>query len=64
MPLVLPLQYYVYELLDDGSSETVQSPSAACPFAIVSFSYMDTKATFVEPQEIRYRITADTYALP
>ncbi|PWA28477.1 hypothetical protein CCH79_00016306, partial [Gambusia affinis] len=38
-------QFYIYELLHDGSSETSQSPSAACPFAIVSFSYMDTKAS-------------------
>ncbi|XP_039990013.1 uncharacterized protein tasor2 isoform X2 [Xiphias gladius] len=44
-------QYFVYELLDDGSNETAQSPSAACPFAIVSFSYTDTKATPVAPQE-------------
>ncbi|XP_018540040.1 uncharacterized protein tasor2 isoform X2 [Lates calcarifer] len=44
-------QYYMYELLDDGSSETAQSPSAACPFAIVSFSYTDSKATLVAPQE-------------
>uniref|UniRef100_A0A3Q1J401 Uncharacterized protein n=1 Tax=Anabas testudineus TaxID=64144 RepID=A0A3Q1J401_ANATE len=36
-------QYYMYELLDDGSNETSLSPSAACPFAIVSFSYSDTK---------------------
>ncbi|XP_070763138.1 protein TASOR [Enoplosus armatus] len=44
-------QYYMYELLDDGNNETTQSPSAACPFAVVSFSYTDTKATFVAPQE-------------
>nr|XP_046251192.1 uncharacterized protein tasor2 isoform X2 [Scatophagus argus] len=44
-------QYYMYELLDDGSNETDRSPSAACPFAIVSFSYTDTKATLVAPQE-------------
>uniref|UniRef100_A0A3B5A5S4 Uncharacterized LOC103371967 n=1 Tax=Stegastes partitus TaxID=144197 RepID=A0A3B5A5S4_9TELE len=47
-------QYYMYELLDDGSNRTAQSPSAACPFAIVSFSYTDTKATPVAPQEKRY----------
>uniref|UniRef100_A0A8D3A9B3 DUF3715 domain-containing protein n=1 Tax=Scophthalmus maximus TaxID=52904 RepID=A0A8D3A9B3_SCOMX len=47
-------QYYMYELLDGGSTETDQSPSAACPFAIVSFSYTDTKATLVQPQETRY----------
>ncbi|XP_047452037.1 uncharacterized protein tasor2 isoform X2 [Mugil cephalus] len=44
-------QYYVYELLDDGSNRTAQSPSAACPYAIVSFSYTDTKSTLVVPQE-------------
>ncbi|XP_073328236.1 uncharacterized protein tasor2 [Pagrus major] len=44
-------QYYIYELLNDGSNETVQSPSAAFPFAIVSFSYTDTKATLVAPEE-------------
>ncbi|CAK6961651.1 uncharacterized protein LOC128358393 [Scomber scombrus] len=38
-------QYYLYELLDDGSNETAQSPSLACPFAIVAFSYTDTKTT-------------------
>ncbi|XP_035011715.2 uncharacterized protein tasor2 isoform X2 [Hippoglossus stenolepis] len=37
-------QYYLYELLDEESSETALSPSAAVPFAIVSFSYTDTKA--------------------
>ncbi|XP_058501474.1 protein TASOR-like [Solea solea] len=45
-------QYYMYELLDDGSCETAKSPSAACPFAIVSFSYTDTKATLHAPHEI------------
>uniref|UniRef100_A0A665WHM1 Uncharacterized protein n=1 Tax=Echeneis naucrates TaxID=173247 RepID=A0A665WHM1_ECHNA len=35
-------QYYMYELIGDESDETAQSPSAACPFAIVSFSYTDT----------------------
>ncbi|XP_029290248.1 uncharacterized protein tasor2 isoform X3 [Cottoperca gobio] len=44
-------QYYMYELLNDDSNVTTQSPSAACPFAIVSFSYTDTKATLVAPQE-------------
>ncbi|XP_075945458.1 uncharacterized protein tasor2 isoform X2 [Anarhichas minor] len=44
-------QYYMYELLDDGSNVTIQSPSAACPIAIVSFSYTDTKATLEAPQE-------------
>ncbi|KAM7414880.1 hypothetical protein PAMA_019612 [Pampus argenteus] len=37
-------QYYMYELLDDGTNETAQYPSLVCPFAIVSFSYTDTKA--------------------
>ncbi|XP_074533371.1 uncharacterized protein tasor2 [Halichoeres trimaculatus] len=46
-------QYYTYELLDDGSNKTAQSPSAACPYAIVSFSYTDTKAAHVAPQEDR-----------
>ncbi|XP_049929954.1 uncharacterized protein tasor2 isoform X2 [Epinephelus moara] len=44
-------QYYMYERLDNESKATTQSPSAACPFAIVSFSYTDTKATFAAPQE-------------
>uniref|UniRef100_A0A3Q1EWU0 Uncharacterized LOC110960338 n=1 Tax=Acanthochromis polyacanthus TaxID=80966 RepID=A0A3Q1EWU0_9TELE len=44
-------QYYMYELLNDGSNKTAQCPSAACPFAIVSFSYTDTKATPVTPEE-------------
>ncbi|KAG7230990.1 hypothetical protein INR49_025019 [Caranx melampygus] len=44
-------QYYMYELLGDGSRSTAQSPSAACPFAIVSFSYTDTKAAPVAQQE-------------
>uniref|UniRef100_A0A3Q3NET7 Transcription activation suppressor family member 2 n=1 Tax=Mastacembelus armatus TaxID=205130 RepID=A0A3Q3NET7_9TELE len=38
-------QYYMYELLHGESTETVQSPSAACPVAIISFSYTDTKGT-------------------
>ncbi|XP_013765008.1 uncharacterized protein tasor2 isoform X3 [Pundamilia nyererei] len=44
-------QCYMYELLDGGSNATAQSPSAACPFAIVLFSYTDTKATIASPQE-------------
>ncbi|XP_034391151.1 uncharacterized protein tasor2 isoform X2 [Cyclopterus lumpus] len=44
-------QYYMYELLDDGRNVTTQSPSAACPIAIVSFSYTDTKATLEASQE-------------
>ena len=57
---VLSLQYYMYELLNDGSDVTTRSPSAACPFAIVSFSYTDTKATLEAPQEKRYSITTAT----
>uniref|UniRef100_A0A3P8NIU1 DUF3715 domain-containing protein n=1 Tax=Astatotilapia calliptera TaxID=8154 RepID=A0A3P8NIU1_ASTCA len=41
-------QCYMYELLDGGSNATAQSPSAACPFAIVLFSYTDTKATILQ----------------
>ncbi|XP_051238903.1 uncharacterized protein tasor2 isoform X3 [Dicentrarchus labrax] len=44
-------QYYMYELPGDGSNDTALSPSGACPFAIVPFSYTDTKATLVAPQE-------------
>ncbi|XP_054896948.1 uncharacterized protein tasor2 isoform X2 [Poeciliopsis prolifica] len=51
-------QFYIYELLHDGSSETSQCPSAACPFAIVSFSYMDTKASAVtlEKSEVQKQV--------
>lgn len=42
-------QYYFYELLDNGS--TAQSPSLACPYAIVAFSYDDTKETQQEKSE-------------
>uniref|UniRef100_A0A669DFT3 Uncharacterized protein n=1 Tax=Oreochromis niloticus TaxID=8128 RepID=A0A669DFT3_ORENI len=41
-------QCYMYELLDGGSNATAQSPSAACLFAIVSFSYTDTKAAILQ----------------
>lgn len=51
----------MYELLNDGSNKTAQSPSAACPFAIVSFSYTDTKAALEAPQEERYRIATATH---
>ncbi|XP_026167477.1 uncharacterized protein tasor2 isoform X2 [Mastacembelus armatus] len=44
-------QYYMYELLHGESTETVQSPSAACPVAIISFSYTDTKGTLGVLQE-------------
>ncbi|KAG8012770.1 Protein TASOR, partial [Nibea albiflora] len=53
-------QYYMYELLNDGSSKTAQSPSAACPFAIVSFSYTDTKAALEAPQEKSDEKKSDT----
>ncbi|KAM4618400.1 uncharacterized protein tasor2 isoform 1-T1 [Polymixia lowei] len=44
-------QYYMYELLHNENNEMAQeSPSHACPFAIVSFSYADTKAKPSEPQ--------------
>uniref|UniRef100_A0A3Q1GJ30 Uncharacterized LOC110960338 n=1 Tax=Acanthochromis polyacanthus TaxID=80966 RepID=A0A3Q1GJ30_9TELE len=56
-------QYYMYELLNDGSNKTAQCPSAACPFAIVSFSYTDTKATPVTPEEKRYCNIRVTHAL-
>ncbi|XP_077600754.1 uncharacterized protein LOC144215589 isoform X2 [Stigmatopora nigra] len=32
-------QCYIYELLDNGSNKTTQSPSLTCPFAVVAFSY-------------------------
>uniref|UniRef100_A0A8C7YG35 DUF3715 domain-containing protein n=1 Tax=Oryzias sinensis TaxID=183150 RepID=A0A8C7YG35_9TELE len=47
-------QYYIYELLDDTSNRTGVSPAASCPFAIVSFSYNDTKATPFVQQEKRF----------
>lgn len=53
-PLVLILQYYVYELLDDGTDCTAQCPSLACPYAVVAFSYRDTKATLETQQKKRY----------
>ncbi|XP_068168315.1 protein TASOR 2 isoform X2 [Antennarius striatus] len=43
-------QYYIYELLDDGSNGNAQSPSSACPYAIVSFSYMDTREALLPLQ--------------
>ncbi|KAM6936983.1 protein TASOR-like [Xenentodon cancila] len=46
-------QYYIYELL--RNNKPAQSPSAACPFAIVSFSYMDTKETVPVPREKRQK---------
>ncbi|KAG7523401.1 hypothetical protein JOB18_045886 [Solea senegalensis] len=56
-------QYYMYELLDDCSCETAKSPSAACPFAIVSFSYTDTKTTLHAPHEIREEKKLDFHYL-
>uniref|UniRef100_A0A3P9HHQ9 Uncharacterized protein n=1 Tax=Oryzias latipes TaxID=8090 RepID=A0A3P9HHQ9_ORYLA len=47
-------QYYIYELLDDTSNRTGVSPAASCPFAIVSFSYNDTKATPFVQQDKRF----------
>ncbi|XP_029909583.1 uncharacterized protein tasor2 isoform X2 [Myripristis murdjan] len=44
-------QYYMYELLHDGTNETAQSLSHACPYAVVSFSYADTKTAPFDPQE-------------
>ncbi|XP_038872934.1 protein TASOR-like [Salvelinus namaycush] len=44
-------QYYMYELPVGGA---VQPPSHVCPFAIVAFSYWDTKTSASEEQEKRY----------
>uniref|UniRef100_A0A3B4VKA3 Uncharacterized LOC111229767 n=1 Tax=Seriola dumerili TaxID=41447 RepID=A0A3B4VKA3_SERDU len=52
-------QYYMYELLGDGSNETAQSPSAACPFAIVSFSYTDTKSTLTNEHANNFLIVVE-----
>ncbi|KAM9570509.1 uncharacterized protein ACWYII_043414 isoform 4-T5 [Salvelinus alpinus] len=41
-------QYYMYELPVGGA---VQPPSHVCPFAIVAFSYWDTKTSASEEQE-------------
>uniref|UniRef100_A0A3Q4IBE5 Uncharacterized LOC102782485 n=1 Tax=Neolamprologus brichardi TaxID=32507 RepID=A0A3Q4IBE5_NEOBR len=49
-------QCYMYELLDGGSNATAQSPSAACPFAIVLFSYTDTKATILQIGKQLYNV--------
>ncbi|XP_028304444.1 uncharacterized protein tasor2 isoform X2 [Gouania willdenowi] len=46
-------QYYIYEHPLNGSRETALSPSAACPLAIVSFSYMNSKTTVAAPQGTR-----------
>lgn len=51
---IFTFQYYMYELLDDTSNRTGVSPAASCPFAIVSFSYNDTKATPFVQQERRF----------
>ncbi|XP_055078219.1 uncharacterized protein LOC117371861 isoform X2 [Periophthalmus magnuspinnatus] len=42
-------QYYLYELLDNGS--TALSPSLACPYAVVAFSYTDNTVTLETQQE-------------
>uniref|UniRef100_A0A673BWI8 Uncharacterized LOC115421242 n=1 Tax=Sphaeramia orbicularis TaxID=375764 RepID=A0A673BWI8_9TELE len=47
-------QYYMYELLDSGSDKTAEAPSLVCPFAVVAFSYTDTKATTETTEEKRY----------
>lgn len=47
------LQCYLYEFLGDGSDETVQCPSAARLYAIVSFSYVDPNVTHDTPQQRR-----------
>ncbi|XP_034001815.1 uncharacterized protein tasor2 isoform X1 [Trematomus bernacchii] len=57
-------QYYMYELLNDESNDTAQSPSAACPFAIVSFSYTDTKATPAASPEKRVERKLVPHYLP
>ncbi|KAJ4937836.1 hypothetical protein JOQ06_002466 [Pogonophryne albipinna] len=57
-------QYYMYEMLNDESNGTAQSPSAACPFAIVSFSYTDTKATPVASPEKRVERKLVPHYLP
>ncbi|XP_041746760.2 uncharacterized protein LOC121577074 isoform X2 [Coregonus clupeaformis] len=44
-------QYYMYELPGGRADSTVQPPSHACPFAIVAFSYWDTKTPASEEQE-------------
>ncbi|XP_029992885.1 uncharacterized protein tasor2 isoform X2 [Sphaeramia orbicularis] len=44
-------QYYMYELLDSGSDKTAEAPSLVCPFAVVAFSYTDTKATTETTEE-------------
>ncbi|XP_014003203.2 uncharacterized protein isoform X3 [Salmo salar] len=44
-------QYYMYELPGGGADSTVQPPSHVCPFAIVAFSYWDTKTPASEDQE-------------
>ncbi|XP_020790481.2 protein TASOR [Boleophthalmus pectinirostris] len=42
-------QYYLYELLDNGS--TALSPSLVCPYAVVAFSYTDSKVTLETQQK-------------
>lgn len=47
-------QCYLYEFVGDGSHETVQCPSAAFLYAIVSFSYNDPKLTLITAEYKRY----------
>lgn len=47
-------QCYLYEFVGDGSAETVQCPSAAFLYAIVSFSYNDPKLTLITAEYERY----------
>ncbi|XP_021163081.2 uncharacterized protein tasor2 isoform X2 [Fundulus heteroclitus] len=52
-------QFYLYEAPPDGSSGASRPLSAAYPFAVVSFSYMDTKASAVlqERSEVEKQVS-------
>uniref|UniRef100_A0A146P2U3 Uncharacterized LOC105938542 n=1 Tax=Fundulus heteroclitus TaxID=8078 RepID=A0A146P2U3_FUNHE len=52
-------QFYLYEAPQDGSSGASRPLSAAYPFAVVSFSYMDTKASAVlqERSEVEKQVS-------
>ncbi|KAM4554307.1 protein TASOR-like [Fundulus diaphanus] len=52
-------QFYLYELPQDGSSGGSRPLSAAYPFAVVSFSYMDTKTSAVlqERSEVEKQVS-------
>lgn len=52
--ILFSFQCYLYEFRGDGSDETVQCPSAACVYAIVSFLYVDPKLTLVTAEYKRY----------